>query len=198
MKLAELYLRAERPIGAEFEGVAAELERKAVELAREIFVQDVTVEFELRDGSIVERVKVVGQRLVIVGGLVSTYHGLRESVIDIYHDARWFGEVAAEQFQQVTHTPKTAIQYKRMIPTDVERLNRIIENADMMQDAQLSPAARAQRINSIAADITGLSVSSRREIETGALIKALPWDKVPEGPDTVIEAVKLEEQRKKQ
>jgi hypothetical protein len=103
--------------------------------------------------------------------------------------AQKFGEIATKQFLEITHTPKSAIQSKRSIPPDVERLHRIVQNSDSLLDINLSPAERALRSRAIMSDIEGLSASSRQEEGTQNLLKHLPWQKVPGLPDTVVDVI---------
>jgi hypothetical protein len=197
MRLAETYIHVEFSVEAQFDQLARTLEEHIVELAKEIFLREVKIEYLLEEGTLIERTKVIGKTLAVLLGIVAGYHELRESIIHIYKDARSFGEVAIEQFHKITNAPPSTVISRRMISPDVNRLYRIIHNTDLLQTTRLSQPERRAITDKIISDIAGLYWSNPQDNGVQILLNNLPKEKIPELPNTVAEAVKIEERRRR-
>lgn len=196
MKLAEIYIRAAHSGDAAFDSIAVKLEYDVIELTKQIYVRGVNVDFVLQEGSLIERAKVIGKPIALAVGIVAGYHELRESVIDIYHDAQKFGQIAKEQFLKITHTDESAVQYKRTIPPDVTRLYRIVQNTDKLQGTELNSTSRTFYTSRVISDVARLALSNPQDEGIQNLLDNLPKKKIPELPNTVAQAIQIVQRRR--
>lgn len=195
MQVGEAYVHVKFSDQIGFDNLTRPLEDSVVGLARRIFVKDIEIEYVLEEGTLLERAKVIGKPLIVLIGLAAGYHELRESVIDMYNDAHQFGEVAIEQFHKITGTSPSDIISKRTVPTDVNRLHRIIQNTDVFQN--LAQSNRQEFVNRINSDISGLRRSNPGDEGVQKVLDLLPGKKLPDLPRTVAEAVAMDERRRR-
>jgi hypothetical protein len=196
MLMGEVYIHAEFLERFEFPRLASSLEHRIVRLAKEIFVEGVEIEFILEDGSLIERTKVIGKRLAIAITVVAGYHEFRESVIYIYDDAQKFGRLVIEEFYQITETSPSNIIYKRWVPSDINRLRRIVENVDRSQGTRRLD--RQEQIDKIVADIAALSRSNQDENESVQhILDLIRREKVPELPKSIEEIAEINEREER-
>jgi hypothetical protein len=165
-----------------------------------MFGRGVTVAYDLEEGTLRERIQLLATLWLIIQG-VASYHDLRTSIIDLYHDAKGFAREAIDQFHQITGTKADDIISKRVTPRDVAPLYRIIQNADKLA-TERSPVLEEVRIrNQIITDLGALCRAYPDDPGLAVLIKTLPKDRKVPLPDTPAEAIAeddlLRERRRK-
>ena len=198
MRLAETYIHVKTSEAIRFDVLARTLEEGAVELARGIFVSGVQIEYLLEEGTLLERAKVIGKPLAVIVGVIAGYHELRESIIDIYNDARKFSEFAIVEFHKITHTDPSDVIYKRTIPTDVNRLYRITQNVDRISGQSVSERERRAAEKEIIRDIAGFHWSNPQDKGVQILLNNLPRRRLPEVPKDIKAILVIDERRRRE
>jgi hypothetical protein len=197
VRLAEAYIHVKISETIRFDALAERLQGDVVSLTREIFVRDIKLEFLLEEGTILERAKVIGKPIAVVLGLVAGYHELRESVIDLYNDAKHFSELVIKDFHKNTHTSPSAVIYQRKLPSDVNRLYRIIQSADRLSDEIANDPLRRSETERVISDLAGLWWSNPDDGGSQMVLDNLPKKNIPGLPNTIKAVVDLDARRRK-
>ena len=202
MEVGHVYLKVgtDEIIIDDFEALAYRLEQRAIPIAIRVFGRGVTVAYDLEEGTLREHIKILATLWLIIQGIAS-YHNLRTSIIDLYHDAESFAREAIDEFHQITGTKTNDIISQRVTPRDMARLYRIIQNADELA-TEWSPVPEAVQIrDQIITDLGALCRAYPDDPGLAVLIKALPKGRKAPLPDTPAEAIAeddlLRERRRK-
>jgi hypothetical protein len=193
--LADNYIHVEFSAQENFNALAERLESAILSASREIFKKDAKIEYLLEEGTLIQRTRIFKTLALILGGIAG-YHELRESVIDIYNDADAFAHIASELFHKITDTSPSAVIYKRVLPSDVKHLHRIIENVDRITDHTTKKEERAIT-EDIASDIAGLYYSDPEDKGPQLILHNLPKRKLPDLPATIPAIIQIEQRRRR-
>jgi hypothetical protein len=194
MQVADCYIHVQyrRLTGEEFDNLKEELEIVARDLAS-IVKRGQDVEFVFEEGTLLQRILIVGRLVIGTLDFLSHHHDLRESVIDMAHDSEAFSNKAIEKFHQLTHTTPNQDIYKRTSSRDVNWLHRIINSFDQAIDGDISPSELPHVRSQVIHDLAGLARANPGDPEIANIFTLLPKDRIPALPSYPLEAISIDE-----
>lgn len=201
MLVVDTYIHAEHgPVRKDtFDRMAITLEQSALQIARESFGRGYELEFLIEEGTLWERVRVFGPKLIRILEVVIVLDSAPSAIADLVEKSHRVGESIIEEFRNVTNTAPHQIIYKRTTSRDVNRLARIMRNVDALSSGNLSRADAARIRDRIIVDLAGLARSNPDDEGVQKLMDQLPTRHLPGFPETPPEAIEwLNDRQKKQ
>jgi hypothetical protein len=191
MQVANCYIRVTyRDLDrSEFQELSRTLYHEAEALAA-LVKRGEYFDYALEQGTLFQRIVVVG--MMLIGGLVK-YHDLRESVIQMSHDAETFGTKSFDVFHGITRTTEKHDLYKRKTSRDLSRVNRIIGSFDAVEEGHLSRLERQGIRQQVIHDLAELVRSNRNDPEIAKFIELLPKGEIPDFPQTPEQALRMDQ-----
>lgn len=195
MQVADCYIhikyRRLRP--GEFEILSEQLYGVATSLAQTVRRgHDLYYTFE--EGTLFQRIVMVGGLLLGTAEVLSHYHDLRESVIEMVHDGETFSEYAIKKFHELTNTSSSQDIYKRTSSRDMNRLRRIVSNFDQAASGNITPTGLSHARSEVIHDLAGLARANPDDPEIEKILHLLPRDRIPEIPSSPAEAIAIDEE----
>jgi hypothetical protein len=194
MQVADCYIhvpyRRLRP--GEFDILSDELYQVATDLARTV-KRAHDLDFTFEEGSLIQRILLVGTFLLTSLDTASHYHDLRESVIDAVHDEKALSHIAIEKFHQITHTRPGQEIYKRTTSRDINRLHRIVSGFDKVAAGGISHKELVHIRADVIHDLAGLARANQNDPEIDKIFHFLPQNRIPDLPKSPTAAIALDE-----
>jgi hypothetical protein len=193
MQVADCYIHVNyRSLdGPEFEQLSKRLFDEANRLAR-VVKRAQQVDFTFEQGTIIQRIVVIG----VVLHIVSQYHDLRESVKEMVRDSETFSTQVIKTFHHVTNTTTANDIYRRTASKDLNRLRRIISNVDQIAYGHVPVSELSPLREQIIRDLAGLARANPDDTEIERLFHLLPKDRIPDFPKTPRDAVLMDVPRR--
>lgn len=180
---------------SEFRILRRKLEAESIDQARRIFGHGYDFDFDLEEGTLWERIKIVGPLLVFMSA-VNTIDDFPSKVVDLTHKVENLYQDVRKTFLRTTNSKSSDVLYDRTRSTDVATLRRIAENLGQLQYGDLSKARRTMIGEEIAVDVARLYRSDGDDGGIQLLLDRLPTPKLPGLPRSPREVVEwAEEQR---
>ncbi len=194
MQVADCYIHVQyrRLHREEFDELSERLLREATALAGNV-KRGKDLDFTFEEGTLFQRILLIGTLAMTTLDVMSHYHDLRESVIDMVHDGETFSNAAIERFHQLTHTNTTKDIYKRISSRDMNRLRRIISSFDHAASGNISPSFIATTRRQVIHDLAGLARANPDDPEIANILHLLPKGDIPDLPGSLPEAIAIDE-----
>jgi hypothetical protein len=194
MQVADCYIhvRYRRLEPGEFETLSEQLSEVATEVARTV-KRAQELDFTFEEGSLIQRILLVGTFLFSALDAASHYHDLRESVNDAVHDEKTLSDIAIRKFHQITHTKPSQEIYKRTSSRDINRLHRIVSSFDKIAVGNVSRKEASEIRRHVIHDLAGLARENSNDPEIEKILHMLPNDRIPGLPKTIAAAIALDE-----
>jgi hypothetical protein len=93
----------------------------------------------------------------------------------------------------ITDTTSADDIYKRTMPLDINRLNRIVSNFDRIIAGHVTPPQQALIRREVIRDLAGLARANPDDPEIAAIIHVLPKGPIPDLPDSPRETIRMDE-----
>jgi hypothetical protein len=198
MQVADCYIRVRYPrLGeTEFEELRERLVGAATELAHSV-KRSKALDFTLEEGTLRQRLLLIGGIALGAYNIVATYHDFRESAIEIIHDAESFSAAVIDRFHKLTGTTQTDELYRRTTSRDVNRLRRIVAAVDQVSTSHVAGTELSSIRQQVIHDLAGLARENPDDLEIAAIIAHLPKDPIPDLPTTPIEAIAFDDKERK-
>jgi hypothetical protein len=194
MQVADCYIHVQyqRLHREEFDELSERLLREATALS-EIVKRGTNLDFTFEEGTLFQRILLIGTLTMSTLDFASHYHDLRESVADMVHDGETFSNYAIKKFHEITGTSPKQDIYKRTSSRDMNRLRRIIHSFDQAAGGNI-PRFELSRIRrQVIHDLAGLARANPNDPEIAKIFKSLPKDHIPDLPTSPSEAIAIDE-----
>jgi hypothetical protein len=172
----------------EFDRFSRRLLEKAGELAQDVR-RGMDLDFTFEEGSIYTRAVVIGQLLFAV----STYHELRLSVNDLFHEGETFSNYMMTEFHQLTNTAADDNIYTRTTSRDMNRVSRIVHSFDEAAKRQVPPSELAHVRSQVIHDLAGLARANPDSSDVTNILCILRKGPIPDLPKSPAEAIANDE-----
>jgi hypothetical protein len=176
----------------EFDALSEVLLRYATRLAARSVPRGRELEFTLEEGSLFHRIVVIGGLLLGTGDVLSKYHDLKESVIEMVHDGEEFSDKAIKEFRQLTGAKPDHDIYKRTTSRDMNRLTRIVSSFDVASTKRLNPDELDNLRTQVIHDLAGLVRANPEDPDIEAIFHAIPRNSIPSLPRSPADAVEAD------
>jgi hypothetical protein len=194
MQVADCYIHVkyrELRLG-EFESLSDKLYEVATELAP-IVKRAHDLDFTFEEGSLIQRILLVGTLISSSLDAASHYHDLRESIIEMVHDGETFSEYATKRFHELTNTTPSQDIYKRTSSRDMNRLHRIVSNFDRAAGGNISPTELLHARSDVIHDLAGLARANPNDPEIETILHLVPRNRFPDLPSSPAEAIAIDD-----
>ena len=187
-----IHIKYRRLYPSEFESLSESLLSIATELAQNV-KRGRELDFTFEEGTLLQRIVLIGGLALGTLDVLSRYHDLRESIIDMVQDGETFGNSVIKEFHQLTNTTPSRDIYKRTSSRDMNRLQRIISSFDRVASSNIGPSELAQVRSQVIHDLAGLARGNPEDPEIAKIFRLLPKGQIPALPDSPTEAISMDE-----
>ncbi|SFI62602.1 hypothetical protein [Bradyrhizobium sp. Gha] len=129
--------------------------RVAIRTAADIYGGEVEIEVQIEEGSLVDRITVIGSLLLAAHGHIADYKGFKESVVDMCDDAREFAIDVCAPFIKKAGVPKEDVyRFERRLKTP-GKLYRFSKRLEKLEHSvgELSPHDVQKELGSLRAEL---------------------------------------------
>jgi hypothetical protein len=203
MELADFYIHARfRELSrSEFENMARLSEEYIIGHARAFSerhgpTHESEFIYYFDEGSLKQKAKIIGGLVLATYVTLSHYSDFRKSVIELYDDARAFGDAAVQEFQNATGVIEEDILYRRSVSRDVNQLHRIVKNVDLLTSGHLPETEAMEYREAIASDIVALQLAHPIDYSIQRLLEVVPRRHLPFVPRNIDDLVAIVTQRR--
>jgi hypothetical protein len=150
-----------------------QIDRAATRAATNSFETDVLINVDIEEGSLIGRVTAYAAMVALYTGLISDYKGVKESVKDMYSDARAFGDAVVSKAIEYSGVSDRQVYRTERRTKTVGKLGRFLNDIERLENSvnELSPAqmkrelARLNReLHAVANDLQPKERDSLNEI----------------------------------
>lgn len=198
MQVADCYIhvRYQRLSRDEFDELSKRLLDEARNLAA-IVRRGRDMDYTFEEGTLFQRIVLVGSLGLSTLTLMSQYHNLRLSVQEMVQDGEAFSNYAIGRFHKLTDTAADQEIYKRTTSRDMNRLRRIVSNFDAISEGHVPQRELSTVRRGVIHDLAGLARANPDDPEVAEIMDHLPTDQIPNLPVTPDEAIWLDDRAPK-
>ena len=197
MKVANISIRVRYQSldETDFRNLRRRLESSSSDLARQIFGRGYEFDYDLEDGSLWQRVKILGFLLMIMNA-IETIDDFPGKVADLAQKVETFYHEVRDEFLKTTESTSGDVLYTYASAPDVTRLQRIAQNTNQLIEGDSRKDSLEIVQAQIVQDIARLYRSDRDDIAVQMLLNHLQSPKLPWLPKSPNEAIEWVDERR--